>query len=456
MSLFPEQSVTPLYILRVSKAVCPKSNKDCTFGSRSRNSRLFVFRENIDSRSRRIGAGIFKPNVAPTVLDQYQHQREYVKTLNSGERVIVDPETTIQRIMTIYYGYINVGAFYALASTYAERYVGYWLAFLLPTVMYCLIIIVFLGVKNKIVKKPPMGSELPKFFKITWICCKENKFMVWKKGFWDAARPAKLAEKGKAAGWNNRLVTDVGRTWSACQIFLYIPIYQLNDGGIGAASTNLAGSMTLNGAPNDLLTNFNALTIIAFTPIFAFVIYPMLNRFGIRFGSIKRMTAGMIIAAISSICGGIAQLYVYRTSPCGYQASTCDAGVSPISVWVELPMIMLGAISELLVNVTSYEMAYSRAPASMKSVVFSICLAMTALYAAAGEVLTPVIEDPYLVVRLALCSLSLVYCTEGLVFTLQVTNMNVFSGFGLDLPSCSSFRQLFFGSVTTRWMTRNT
>lgn len=69
---------------------------------------------NINNK-KRIGAGIFKPNVAPTVLDQYTHQREYVKTLKSGERVLVDPETTIQRIMVIYYGFINIGSFFALA-----------------------------------------------------------------------------------------------------------------------------------------------------------------------------------------------------------------------------------------------------------------------------------------------------------------------------------------------------
>ncbi|KAJ0115747.1 hypothetical protein J7T55_010570 [Diaporthe amygdali] len=343
-----------------------------------------------------IGAGIFKPNVAPTVIDQYQHQREYTKVLKTGEKVLVDPETTIQRIMVIYYGFINIGAFFALASTYAERYVGFWLAFLLPTIIYVLVIVIFVGVNKKIIKKPPMGSELNDFFKITWICCKENKFMVWKKGFWDAARPAVLAEKGHTVKWNNHLVTDVGRTWAACQVFLYIPIYQLNDGGIGAAASNLAGSMTLNGAPNDLLTNFNSLTIIIFTPIMAYGLYPFLAKRNIRFGRIKRMTFGFILAAISGICGGLAQLYVYRTSPCGYQASTCD-NVSPISVWWELPMIILGAISEIFVNVTSYEIAYSRAPGNMKSVVFSICLFMTALYAAAGEVLTPVIQDPYLV-----------------------------------------------------------
>lgn len=348
-----------------------------------------------------IGAGIFKPNVAPIVIDQYTHQRQYVKTLPSGERVLVDPETTIQRIMVIYYGFINIGAFFALASTYAEKYVGYWLAFLLPTIIYTLVIVVFVGVRKKIIKKPPMGSELNDFFKITMICCKENKFMVWKKGFWDAAKPEVLAEKGRVVTWNSKLVRDVGRTWAACQIFLYIPIYQLNDGGIGAAPTNLAGSMTLNNAPNDLLGNFNALTIIICTPIFAYGIYPLLNRFGIRFGSIKRMTIGMIIAAISGVCGGIAQLYVYKTSPCGYAASTCDSP-SPVSVWWELPMVCLGAISEILVNVTSYEIAYARAPENMRSSVFSICLFMTALYAALGEIITPAITDPYLVVSLYL------------------------------------------------------
>lgn len=351
-----------------------------------------------------IGAGIFKPNVAPTVIDQYQHQREYTKVLKSGEKVLVDPETTIQRIMVIYYGFINIGAFFALASTYAERYVGFWLAFLLPTIIYILVIVIFVGVNKKIVKKPPLGSELNDFFKITWICCKENKFMFWKKDFWDAARPNVLAEKGQNVKWNNHLVTDVGRTWAACQVFLYIPIYQLNDGGIGAAASNLAGSMTLNGAPNDLLTNFNSLTIVIFTPIMAYGVYPFLAKKNIRFGRIKRMAVGFIIAAISGICGGLAQLYVYRTSPCGYLASTCD-DVSPISVWWELPMIILGAISEIFVNVTSYELAYSRAPGNMKSVVFSICLFMTALYAAAGEVLTPVIQDPYLVVSPPLSSL---------------------------------------------------
>nr|OQO23868.1 hypothetical protein B0A51_05880 [Rachicladosporium sp. CCFEE 5018] len=71
-----------------------------------------------------IGAGIFKPNVAPTVFDQYQHQKSYMKILPSGEKVVVDPEVTVQRIMLYFYASMNIGAFFAIATTYSERIVG--------------------------------------------------------------------------------------------------------------------------------------------------------------------------------------------------------------------------------------------------------------------------------------------------------------------------------------------
>ncbi|KAJ7852399.1 POT family-domain-containing protein [Mycena olivaceomarginata] len=145
-----------------------------------------------------IGAGIFKPNVAPTVLDQYTHQRPYVTTTKKGERVIVDPEMTIQRIMTIYYGFINIGAFYAIASTYAEKYVGFWLAFLYPPS------------STSSCPSSSWGSELTAFFKVIWLALKKNKFNPWAKDFW------------------GKLVSDIKRTLTACAIFLYIPLYHIS------------------------------------------------------------------------------------------------------------------------------------------------------------------------------------------------------------------------------------
>ncbi|PNP44997.1 hypothetical protein TGAMA5MH_03412 [Trichoderma gamsii] len=343
-----------------------------------------------------IGAGIFKPNVAPIVADQYKDQRQLIKTLKSGEKVIVDPETTIQRVFLIFYAAVNVGAFFAIATTYTEKYVGFWLSFLLPGIVYFLLPFLLLSIYKKIINKKPQGSEIVNFFKIIWASLRYNKFQVWKKDFWSAATPTKLSERGVQVGWTDRAVLDVQRTMEACVIFLYFPVYNINDGGVGAVQSNQGASMTNNGAPTDLLGNFNPLVIIAVAPVLSHGLYPLLARYGIKFGPIRRMTFGFMLAAISGAIGAIVQWRVYETSPCGYQASTCD-DVSSINIWWQIPNVALGAISELFCNVTAYELAYSRSPPHLKSVVFALFLFTTALSSALGEILIPAIADPHLI-----------------------------------------------------------
>ena len=345
-----------------------------------------------------IGAGIFKPNVAPTVIDQYTHQFQYTKVLKSGEKVIVDPERTISRIMLIFYAGINIGAFFSIATTYTEKYVGYWVAFLEPGVVYFALPILLAVVYKKTIKKAPLGSELTDFVKIIWTVIRENGGRFWNKDFWDRATAVKLAEKGKRVTWSDKAVDDVRRTMNACAIFLYFPVYNINDGGVGAAASNQAASMVTNGAPNDLLSNFNPLTIIVFTPVMAYGVYPLLAKRHIHFGPVARMTTGFLIAAISGVIGGIVQYRVYKTSPCGYSASTCTIGVSPLSVWWQIPNVSLGAISEVFCNVTAYELAYVRAPPHLKAVVMAMFLFTNALSSALGEILVPAIVDPHLIV----------------------------------------------------------
>ena len=50
-----------------------------------------------------LGTGGIKSNVAPLIAEQYQQTKPYVKTLKSGERVLVDPAVTVQRIYMIFY-----------------------------------------------------------------------------------------------------------------------------------------------------------------------------------------------------------------------------------------------------------------------------------------------------------------------------------------------------------------
>ncbi|CAK7205824.1 peptide transporter ptr2 [Sporothrix eucalyptigena] len=356
-----------------------------------------------------IGAGIFKPNVAPLLIDQYTHQHEYVHTLPSGEKTIVTPELTIQRILLVFYAMINIGSFFAIATTYTEKYIGFWVSFLLPGIVYFLLPILLLLIYKRLVQRQPnggSGSELANFLKIAWTALRHNRGAIWRRNFWDAAKPGTLAARGVRVGWTDRAVLDVQRTFQATVVFLYFPLYNLNDGGVGAVSNNQGASMTNLGTPNDLLSNLNPVVIIAVTPLLTYGLYPLLAHYNIRFGPVKRMTFGFLLAAVSGIIGAIVQWRVYETSPCGYKASSCeglvpnpdtDPFVSPISIWWQFPNIALGAISELFCNVTAYEMAYVRAPPHLKSVVMAMFLFTNALSNALGLILVPAIVDPHLV-----------------------------------------------------------
>ena len=307
-------------------------------------------------------------------------------------------------MMLIFYALTNVGAFYGLPVTYAEKYIGYWLAFLLPRIIYFLLPILLWAFYKRTIKVAPSRSAYDSVYSIIWIALKKNGWRVFRKGFWDPARPSVMAAngitsyKGKPIPWNDNLVDDVQRTFSACQVFMYYPIFFLNDGGIGSVQSSQGSTMTTNGAPNDLLGNFNPLTIIVTAPTLSYIIYPALRRYKINFGPIARITTGFTLAAISGAIGAIIQWRIYKTSPCGYHATGCEigTGVSPLNIWLQMPNVSLGAISECLCSVTAYELAYSRSPKNMRSLVVSIFLFTTALSSAIGQAVIPAMKDPYL------------------------------------------------------------
>lgn len=154
--------------------------------------------------------------------------------------------------------------------------------------------------------------------------------------------------------------------------------------------------MQLNGVPNDIITNLNPLTLIIFIPIMDNFVYPGLRKIGIRFTPIKRITVGFFFGSIAMVTSAVTQYYIYKTSPCGDEANTCDEP-APINVWVQtLPYFFVG-ISEIFASITGLEYAFTKAPKNMRSLVMAIFLFMTAISAAIGQALTALSEDPLLV-----------------------------------------------------------
>ncbi|KAL4961876.1 putative MFS peptide transporter [Aspergillus stella-maris] len=360
-----------------------------------------------------MGTGGFKSNISALIAEQYPDERPVIKTLPSGERVIIDPAATVARVYLYFYLCINVGSLTGqISMVYAERGVGFWLSFLLPTIMFCLSPLVLYFCRNKYHLVPPTGSVYTQAYRLIREACRKHWTvkhkiagipLVIKKNdthFWNAVKPTTLGESRPTwMTFDDEWVDEVARGLKACRVFLWYPLYWLAYNQMLNNLTSQAATMELNGVPNDIINNFNPLALIIFIPIFDRLLYPGLRRIGINFTPLKRITAGFFVAGAGMIVATVTQHYIYKMNPCGKHANDCleESIHTPISVWVQALTYILGGISEILASVTSLEYAFTKAPKNMRSLVQAVSLFMNAFSSAIGQALVPLANDPLLV-----------------------------------------------------------
>lgn len=348
-----------------------------------------------------LGTGGIKSNVSPLIAEQYTETTMRIKTLPSGERVILDPAVTMQSIFNIFYWCINFGSLSAIATTWMELKIDFWAAYLLPFCFFFIAIVVLVIGKNSYVVRPPKGSVLVEAGKALWIGIKN-------KGNLDAAKPS---VSGLNVPWNDVFVDELRRGLVACRVFLFYPIYWLVYGQMVSNFVSMAGTMETHGLPNDLLFNLNPITIIIFLPFIEKYLYPTLRRMGIPFRPVSRIACGFGFAALSMVYAAVLQHYIYKAGPCYDHPLTgaCsadangDEGMVPqhIHVALQTPAYVLVGLSEIFASVTGLEYAFTKAPPSMKSLVTSLFLVTNAVGAALGIALSPTSEHPKLVIMFA-------------------------------------------------------
>lgn len=92
-----------------------------------------------------------------------------------------------------------------VGMSFAEKYVGFWLAYSLPTIVFLLNPIILYFGYNLYVKSPPSGSVLSESLRIvryaskgrwSWNPTKTVK-QLKAPGFWDNAKPSKQVGESK-------------------------------------------------------------------------------------------------------------------------------------------------------------------------------------------------------------------------------------------------------------------
>ncbi|KAI5290041.1 peptide transporter ptr2 [Ascosphaera aggregata] len=363
-----------------------------------------------------LGTGGIKSNIAPLIAEQTKATKRTVKTLATGERVIIDPARTIERVCKsidshtyayrafcanttldmIFYLCINIGSLGAIATTELELHIGFWAAFLLPLIMFCIgFAVLIMGRKRYVVKKPT-GSIVFLAFKAIYMAIK-GKFKF------DVAKPSYQRQLGNNTPlpWDDVFIDELKRTMVACKVFVYYPIYYLCYQQMLNNFISQAGTMELHGMPNDIMQNIDPLTIIIFIPIIDRLVFPFIRkRFGVAIKPITRITLGFFFIAVAMAYAAIVQHLIYTSPPCYRfpKSSECLGGEVPnkVHVVVQTPAYFFVAISEIFASVTGMEYAFTKAPESMKSFVMSMFLLTNAFAAAVGIGLSRAAKHPHL------------------------------------------------------------
>ena len=101
----------------------------------------------------------------------------------------------------------------------------------------------------------------------------------------------------------------------------------------------------------------NPIFVMVLIPLFAFYVYPAIERAGYKMTDLRKMTGGMFVAALGFAGATVIQVFL-------------DAGHKPSVAWQLIPYLIM-AISEVMISITGLSFAYSQAPRSMKSTIMS-------------------------------------------------------------------------------------
>ncbi|KAJ5209916.1 Major facilitator superfamily domain general substrate transporter [Penicillium cf. griseofulvum] len=361
-----------------------------------------------------LGTGGIKSNVAPLIADQYKRKKMAISTTKKGERVVIDPALTIQRIYMIFYGCINVGSLSLLATPYMELYIDFWPAYLLCLCMFMVgTLVIILGRKHYIVR-PPQGSIITDAFRAIWMMIKNRNM--------DAPKPSWQTEHNGASAvtWDDHFIDELKRALVACRVFAFYPIYWVVYGQFSSNFVTQAGQMEGHGIPNDLMQNFDPISIIVFIPILETCVYPVMRRMKIPFRPITRIALGFVVGSLAMMYAAIVQHLIYSAGPC-YESPLCEASMidgtaygNKVHIAIQTPAYVFMGISEIFASVSGLEYAYTKAPPSMKSFVQAMYLLTNAFGSAIAEALTPAAFDP--AIMWMFTGLACASCLCGIIF----------------------------------------
>jgi POT family proton-dependent oligopeptide transporter len=270
-----------------------------------------------------IGSGGIKPCVSANVGDQFGQANAHL----------------ISRAFSWFYFSINCGSFVSfLLIPYLLAHGGSRVAFLVPGILMLIATVIFFRGRYQFAHIPPRGRA------------------YWAEVF----NPAGLRTIGRLA-----------------VIYVFVAVFWSLWDQSGGEWVLQANKMNLHFLGFEWLSSqvqaVNAIMILAFIPLFQFVIYPAIDRV-FPLTPLRKIGLGLVVTGVSFLVSA----WIERQ---------LQAGLKPSIAW-QMPAYALLTAGEIMVSITALEFSYTQAPKQMKSIIMALFL----LSISAGDLFTALVH----------------------------------------------------------------
>lgn len=307
-----------------------------------------------------LGSGGIKPCVSAHVGDQFgPHQKESLK-----------------KVFDLFYFMINFGSFFSsMITPWTLEAYGPAVAFGIPGILMFIATFIFWLGRHQYVHVPPTGPNPHSTMKVIWSAFRAT--FIQKAPVSNSSDTQNSSSSSSSSSWLDGALSkhpkeaveavksalNVGKVLVCISIFWALFDQHGSSWVLQAKEMNLTVSFL--GFNFSLLPSqipaLNPVMVMVLIPFFTFFVYPFVeNKLGITLTPLRKMGAGMFVAALSFVFVAIFQYIL-------------DGGTELSVLWQIIPFLVI-TMAEVMISITGLEFAYTQAPRSMKSTIMSMWL----------------------------------------------------------------------------------
>ncbi|XP_052421615.1 solute carrier family 15 member 1 [Carassius gibelio] len=254
-----------------------------------------------------LGTGGIKPCVAAFGGDQFQeHQSRQLNTFFSVFYLCINAGSLLSTLIT--------PVLRAQECGIHTQQQCYPLAFGVPAVLMVISLVVFIAGSGMYVKTDPEGN-------IMWSVCKCIGFAIRNRF---RHRSSSYPKREHWMDWADEkydklLIAQIKMVLKV--LFLYIPLpmfwtlFDQKGSRWTLQATTMSGDFGGFILQPDQMQTVNPILILTMVPIMDRLIFPLIQKCGLNFSPLKRMTVGMLFAATAFVSAALVQIEIDKTLP---------------------------------------------------------------------------------------------------------------------------------------------